>query len=90
MGEPVRIMDIAERMIEMSGKDIEIVFTGLREGEKMHEELVGLGEGDERPYHEKISHAAVKTLSPHEMSKQVWLERCGKPYVAQEADDRVG
>ncbi|MEU3846135.1 nucleoside-diphosphate sugar epimerase/dehydratase [Micrococcus terreus] len=78
MGEPVRIMDIAERMIEMSGKDIEIIFTGLREGEKMHEELVGLGEGDERPYHEKISHAAVQTLSPEQMDKAVWLERCGK------------
>lgn len=78
MGEPVRIMDIAERMIEMSGKEIDIVFTGLREGEKMHEELVGLGEGDERPYHPKISHAMVQTLSPDMMDKRVWLERCGK------------
>ena len=78
MGEPVKILDIAERMIEMSGKDIEISFTGLREGEKLHEELVGLGEGDERPYHSKISHARVHTLSPVEMDKDVWLERCGK------------
>ncbi|GAA1131329.1 nucleoside-diphosphate sugar epimerase/dehydratase [Citricoccus alkalitolerans] len=78
MGEPVRILDIAERMIEMSGKDIEITFTGLREGEKMHEELVGLGEGNERPYHPKIAHAHVHTLSPQDMDKNVWLERCGK------------
>lgn len=78
MGEPVRILDIAERMIEMSGKDIEITFTGLREGEKIHEELVGLGEVDERPYHSKISHAMVHTLSPNAMDKSVWLERCGK------------
>lgn len=83
MGEPVKILDIAERMIEMSGKDIEITFTGLREGEKMHEELVGLGEGDERPFHPKISHAHVQVLSPDEMEKDVWLERCGK------TEDRV-
>ncbi|GGO46346.1 dTDP-glucose 4,6-dehydratase [Citricoccus zhacaiensis] len=78
MGEPVKILDIAERMIEMSGKDVEITFTGLREGEKMHEELVGLGEGDERPFHPKISHAHVHTLSPNDMDLHVWLERCGK------------
>lgn len=78
MGEPVKILDIAQRMIEMSGKDIEITFTGLREGEKMHEELVGLGEGDERPYHPKISHAHVETLSPVDMDQSVWLKRCGK------------
>lgn len=62
MGEPVRIMDVAERMIEQSGKDIEIVFTGLRHGEKLHEELVGAGESDERPFHPKLSHALVKSL----------------------------
>lgn len=78
MGEPVKILDIAERMIEMSGKDIEIAFTGLREGEKLHEELVGLGEGDERPYHPKISHAMVRTLSPTDIDKDVWITRCGK------------
>lgn len=78
MGEPVKILDIAERMIEMSGKDIEITFTGLREGEKLHEELVGLGEGDERPFHPKISHALVNTLAPRDMDKTVWLKRCGK------------
>jgi dTDP-glucose 4,6-dehydratase len=41
MGEPVLILDVAKRMIAQSGKDIEIVFTGLRHGEKLHEELVG-------------------------------------------------
>ncbi|MEW1979513.1 nucleoside-diphosphate sugar epimerase/dehydratase [Citricoccus sp. NPDC079358] len=84
MGEPVRILDIAERMIEMSGKDIEITFTGLREGEKLHEELVGLGEGNERPFHPKISHARVHTLSPTDMDRDIWLKRCGK------LDEEVG
>src|SRR5690606_3490002 len=39
MGEPVSILDVAKRMIEMSGKQVEIVYTGLRRGEKLHEEL---------------------------------------------------
>lgn len=64
MGEPVRILDVAERMIAESGKPIDIVFTGLRHGEKLHEELVGRGESDERPFHPKISHATVASMSP--------------------------
>jgi FlaA1/EpsC-like NDP-sugar epimerase len=67
MGEPVRILDIAERMIAMSGRDIGIVYTGLREGEKMHEELVGLGESDNRPVHPKISHTTVPPLHPSQL-----------------------
>ena len=46
MGEPVRIFDVARRLIAQTGKDIRIDFTGLRPGEKMHEVLLG---GDERP-----------------------------------------
>lgn len=77
MGEPVRIMDIAERMIEMSGREIDIVFTGLREGEKLHEVLRTEGEEDQRPVHPKISHARVPALSPQELDwshwSQIWL-----------------
>lgn len=75
MGEPVRILDVAERMIEQSGKDIEIVFTGLRHGEKLHEELVGAGESDERPFHPKISHAAVKSLNAAGLNRAEWERR---------------
>ena len=75
MGEPVRILDIAKRMIALSGKDIEIVYTGLRKGEKLHEELVGDREDLERPFHDQISHATVDYLSPDEMEYSVWLER---------------
>ena len=64
MGEPVRILDIAQRMIALSGRDVEIVYTGLRDGEKLHEELVGDGETDDRPVHPKISHASVPPLHP--------------------------
>ena len=67
MGEPVRILEVAERLIEASGKDIEIVFTGLRPGEKMHEALVSEGELDTRRAHPLISHVSVPVLEPHEL-----------------------
>jgi len=76
MGEPVRILDVAQRMIDMSGQDIAIVYTGLRPGEKLHEELVGVNETDERPVHPKISHTAVSSISPENLDKDRWIERC--------------
>lgn len=80
MGEPIKIMDVAQRMIDMSGKDIEIVFTGLREGEKMHEELIGLNEVDTRPFHPKISHANVNPMSPEQLNRGAWEDRLhGEP-----------
>ncbi|MDP9821840.1 polysaccharide biosynthesis protein [Nocardioides massiliensis] len=62
MGQPVRIVEVAEQLIAQSGEDIEIVFTGLREGEKMHEVLLGGGEDDERPKHPLVSHVDVEPL----------------------------
>ncbi|MGC2863973.1 polysaccharide biosynthesis protein [Corynebacterium glutamicum] len=78
MGEPVSILEIAQRMIAMSGKDIDIVFTGLREGEKMHEELVGDGETEDRPFHSKISHANAENLAPIALDREVFMKRAGK------------
>jgi FlaA1/EpsC-like NDP-sugar epimerase len=75
MGEPVRILDVAERMIEMSGKDIAIVYTGLRPGEKLHEELIGIRESHERPLHPGISHTKIDSMSPHVLDKAGWLKR---------------
>ncbi len=72
MGEPVRIQDVAERMIAASGKDIEIVYTGLREGEKLHEVLVGHGEFDIRPIHPKISHTTAVPLKPEDLDLGRW------------------
>ncbi len=58
MGEPVRIVDLAEEMIRLSGlrpgEDIEIVFTGLRPGEKLFEELYAAGENLQPTRHPKI------------------------------------
>src|SRR5699024_5193974 len=73
MGEPVRILDIAKRIIAASGKDIEIVYTGLRDGEKLHEELVDRNELLERPFHEKIAHITVEPLAPELMDVDIWM-----------------
>jgi FlaA1/EpsC-like NDP-sugar epimerase len=85
MGEPVRILDVAQRMIDMSGQDIAIVYTGLRPGEKLHEELVGINETDERPVHPKISHTMVRPIDPARLNKSEWEERCRAGRLAGEA-----
>ena len=77
MGEPVRILDIVERMIARSGRDIGITFTGLRDGEKLHEELIGENETDERPVHPKISHATVPALDPADLEQARWTAEVG-------------
>ncbi|MCC6270170.1 MAG: polysaccharide biosynthesis protein [Microbacteriaceae bacterium] len=75
MGEPVRILEVAERMIEMSGKRIDIVFTGLREGEKLQEELVGVNELTERPFHPRIMHTRIHSILPENVEKAEWEAR---------------
>lgn len=79
MGEPVRIHDVARRLVAQSTKPIEIVFTGLRPGEKLHEELLGDGEIDVRPRHPLISHTPVPALDPGELvaepaDSKEWME----------------
>ena len=64
MGEPVRIVDVARRLVAQSDRPIDIVFTGLRSGEKLHEVLLGQCEIDERPAHPLISHCQVPPLPP--------------------------
>jgi FlaA1/EpsC-like NDP-sugar epimerase len=62
MGEPVRVIDVARQMIDQSGQDIEIVVTGLRPGDKLHEVLLGEGESPDRPFHPMIDHVTVPPL----------------------------
>lgn len=83
MGEPVRILDVAERMIATSGKKIDILFTGLREGEKLHEDLIGTSESDERPFHSKITHTAVPALSPSDLDLQEWQRHPARRKIVQ-------
>lgn len=75
MGEPVSILEVAKRMIAMSGKSIEIVFTGLRHGEKLHEELVGSRENLERPFHPQVSHTRADIITPDRLDKAGWMQR---------------
>jgi FlaA1/EpsC-like NDP-sugar epimerase len=63
MGEPVRIDDVAKRLIAESNRSIEIVYTGLRDGEKLHEVLFGTGEVGSSPSHPRISHVEVPPLA---------------------------
>ena len=69
MGEPVKIDDVAHYMVQQSGRDIKIVYTGLRPGEKMHEELIGEDEQGERPRHPLVTHVRVKPLDTAELNE---------------------
>ncbi len=68
MGEPVRIADMARRMAANSGCEVDIVFTGLRPGEKLLEDRLGQDENDLRPYHPLISQVPVPPLSADEIT----------------------
>jgi FlaA1/EpsC-like NDP-sugar epimerase len=67
MGEPVKIADLAREIIRLSGlepdKDIKIVFTGLRPGEKLFEELLISGEGVKPTHHKKILIADARPMN---------------------------
>jgi len=69
MGEPVRILDLAEKMIALSGKKVDIVYTGLRTGEKLHEELFSDVEVSESTAHELIFRVTSKPLNPADLEK---------------------
>lgn len=74
MGEPVKIVDLAKRMIKLSGaKDIEIKFSGLREGEKLFEEVLNDAEQTKPTVHPKIKVAAVREY-PYELALQNEIE----------------
>lgn len=68
MGQPVLISELAEQLIRLSGKvpgeEIEIVYTGLRAGEKLHEELFHTDENISNTEYEKIHLAATRTVEP--------------------------
>jgi FlaA1/EpsC-like NDP-sugar epimerase len=64
MGKPVRIAEVARQIADLAPDPVEITYTGLRPGEKLHEELFGPGEHDIRPLHPLISHVDVPPLDP--------------------------
>jgi FlaA1/EpsC-like NDP-sugar epimerase len=69
MGQPVRLADVAERLIQQSGRAIDIVYTGLRSGEKLQEDLFGSGEVDQRRVHPLISHVCVPPVDLATLAK---------------------
>jgi FlaA1/EpsC-like NDP-sugar epimerase len=75
MGESVKIVDLAKKMIELSGlilgKDIQIKFTGLRPGEKLYEELLATKENTLPTTHKKIMIAKVRFAQLEEVSPQI-------------------
>ena len=72
MGEPVRSVDLAKRMISLSGRtDVKIEFTGLRHGEKLYEELLNVKELTKPTYHEKIMIATVREYDYDEVNERI-------------------
>ena len=81
MGEPVKIVDLAQQLIDMLSPDTKIEFTGLRPGEKMHEVLTSRAEVGSARTHPRISHTMGDPSSPSEA-----MEACGPQAVAKVAE----
>jgi FlaA1/EpsC-like NDP-sugar epimerase len=98
MGEPVKIYDLAKKMIELSGLelrtenssngDIEVKFTGLRPGEKLFEELL-IGDGFLKTDHPGIMKGQESFLNIHELDSLLPLlvEKCNEPSKVSDHDD---
>ena len=72
MGEPVKIVDLAKRMIQLSGsKNVKIEFTGLRPGEKLYEEVLNEKESTKPSFHEKIRIATVREYDYDEVCNAI-------------------
>ncbi|MBF1385161.1 nucleoside-diphosphate sugar epimerase/dehydratase [Prevotella aurantiaca] len=72
MGKPVRIADLAKRMIKLSGaENVKIEYTGLREGEKLYEEVLSTTENTLPSFHEKVRIAQVREYDYDAVSKQI-------------------
>lgn len=72
MGKPVRIADLARRMIELSGaKGVEIKYTSLRDGEKLYEEVLSESEATKPSFHEKIRIACVREYDWSDVSREI-------------------
>ena len=90
MGEPVKIVDVAKRFARQHSPELEIVFTGLRPGEKLHEDLFGLSESDRRPIHPLISHVPVPPLSfDVVVEADGWMADVSGDLISRLATDRI-
>jgi FlaA1/EpsC-like NDP-sugar epimerase len=82
MGSPVRIADVAQRLIEQADRPVRVVYTGLRPGEKLHEVLHGAGEVDDRPRHPLVSQVVVPPLRFEDVRRAVAVD--GRIWVTRE------
>ena len=95
MGEPVKIIDLAENIIRLSGytpyEDIDIEVTGLRPGEKLYEELLLAEEGIEKTNHEKIyvGHPLEATAKLKELMEGNRLEEAIRELCRKEEDEEI-
>ena len=72
MGKPVKIVDLAKRMISLSGaKNVEIKFTGLRDGEKLYEEVLNAQETTKPTFHPKIKIATVREYDYSDVCRDI-------------------
>ena len=81
MGEPVKIVDLAQHLIDMLSPNTKIEFTGLRAGEKMHEVLISKAESGDAKVHPRISHTMGDPSSP-----SAAMESCGPAAEARVAE----
>ncbi len=89
MGKPMKIIDLAKKVIKLAGKepdvDIKIIFTGLRPGEKLYEELLSDGENARPTYHEKIMIANVHQYDFETVEKRIdKLVKCARQHYTME------
>ncbi|MCY1145009.1 polysaccharide biosynthesis protein [Actinoplanes sp. Pm04-4] len=92
LGEPVRIAEVAQTMVELAGEPIDIVYTGLRPGEKLGETFLGPHEEGSRPHHPLIAHVPVPPLNPSEVrglgahpDVRMLADLCGPPSLETRA-----
>lgn len=71
MGKPVKIVDLARRMIRLSGANVEIKFTGLRDGEKLYEEVLADNEENLPTFHPKIMIARTRRYDFHDADSRI-------------------
>jgi dTDP-glucose 4,6-dehydratase len=90
MGDPVKIADVARYMIQRSGREIELVFTGLREGEKLDETLVGDKERVAQLVHPQISHTKVAPLKFNDFPLSVDSDKEALEYLFQANSVAIG
>ncbi len=81
MGSPARIAEVAQRLVAEVDPSIEIVYTGLRPGEKLHEVLFSTGEPDIRPQHPLISHVPAEPIDVEAVARIDVADTAGLPEV---------